>query len=320
MTTKPTIGLFTDGLRSLPFGSLLDWCAEHGVETLEFGTGNFSPAPHCDLAGLLSSDAARDEWLGAIHGHGLAVSALNCSGNVLDPARERRETSVRVLHDTFRLALALGIDTVVVMSGCPGEPGSETRYPNWVTHYWQPEYQTLLDEQWRKVVEPFWRATAPVAADHGVRLAFEMHPGQAVYNPRTFLRLREIGGEAVGLNLDPSHLFWQGIEPLRVIDSLGDVIWHVHAKDCLVDADELSLNGCLETRTSGTRAWRHCGPGLGHSEAYWHEFVSALVGRGFDRTFSIEYAGPRTEVLDGIASTVGLLSTIRDSLCVTAGW
>ena len=304
------IGLFTDGLRDLPCDAMLDWCAAHGIETVEIGTGNFSDAQHCDLAQLLDSDAARAEFLGAIATRGLRLSALNCSGNLLDPDPERRSKSQQVFRDSVRLAQKLGLDTVVTMSGCPGEPGEPGRYPNWVTCTWQPEFQPLIEWQWQEAVEPFWRETARFAAGHGVRLALEMHPGQAVYNTRTLLRLREACGPAVGTNLDPSHLFWQGMDPLRVIGALGAAVFHVHAKDCWFDLDEMALNGGLETRMT-TRAWEHCIPGQGHDEDFWRHFVAALKRAGYDRSLSIEYAGPVADTRAGINQAAALLRRLR---------
>jgi sugar phosphate isomerase/epimerase len=307
------IGLFTDGLRDLAFDAMLDWCAAQGIETVEIGTGNFSDAPHCNLARLLESDAARADFLGAIARRGLRLSALNCSGNLLDPDPERRSKSQRVFRDSVRLAQKLGLDTVVTMSGCPGEPGEPGRYPNWVTCTWQPEFQPLIEWQWKEAVEPFWRETAPFVADYGVRLALEMHPGQAVYNTRTLVRLREVSGGYVGANLDPSHLFWQGMDPLHVIGALGEAIFHVHAKDCWFDRDEMALNGGLETRMT-TRAWEHCIPGKGHDENFWRDFVAALKRVGYDRSLSIEYAGPGANARAGIEQTAALLSRVRSAM------
>ena len=162
----------------------------------------------------------------------LTLSALNCSGNILDGDEDRRARSQQIFFDTLKLANLLGVRTVVAMSGCPGESTDAGRYPNWVTSTWQPEYQALLAWQWEAVITPFWRKAAQAAAAADVRIAIEMHPGQAVYNPYTLQQLMAITGSVVGANLDPSHLFWQGIDPLRVIAVLGPSIYHVHAKDC----------------------------------------------------------------------------------------
>ena len=137
-----------------------------------------------------------------------------------------RETS----RKTILLAEKLGVKTVVDFSGCPGD-SPNAKFPNWVTCPWPPEYLDVLNWQWDEVVTPYWKAHGKFAADHGVKVAIEMHPGFVVYNPETMLRLRAIAGPSVGANLDPSHLFWQGIDPIAAVRVLGDAIHYVHAKD-----------------------------------------------------------------------------------------
>lgn len=301
------IGLVSDGLGKLSLSDMLDWCAANDVQTVELGTGNFSSAPHCKLDALLASETARRELLDAVAVRGLTISSLNCSGNVLDGSAERRQRSQQIFFDTIKLAALLGVPLVVAMSGCPGEGSSSGLYPNWVTSTWQPEYQALLAWQWEHEIEPFWRSAAAAAAEQGIRIAIEMHPGQAVYNPYTLQQLMQITGPAVGANLDPSHLFWQGIDPLRVIRALGPSIYHVHAKDCWIDPDEMALNGGIDNRLQGARTWEHCSPGVGHGEVFWHSFVAALAGCGYAGSLSIEYAGSREEVAEGVRRTVELL-------------
>ena len=89
----------------------------------------------------------------------------------------------------------------------------------------------MLDWQWDKVVTPYWTKHAKFAEDHGVKIAIEMHPGFVAYSPETMLNLRAIAGKTIGCNYDPSHMFWQGIDPIAAIRVLGDCIFHVHAKD-----------------------------------------------------------------------------------------
>jgi sugar phosphate isomerase/epimerase len=307
------IALYSDSLSELTFEAMLDWCAAHGVEAVELGTGNFSSAPHCSLVHLLESDAACADFQEAISRRGLFLAALNCSGNVLDPDSSRRTVSQQVLRDTVLLAVKLGLKTIVTMSGCPGEKGKDVHFPNWVTTYWQSEFRQLLEWQWADVVEPFWREMGRFAADRGVRVAVEMHPGQAAYNLRTLLRLREAGGMAVGANLDPSHLIWQGMDTLRVARMLGEAVYYVHAKDCRMDANEISLNGVLETHMSTTHAWEHCLPGEGQPETFWRSLVVELENAGYTGPLSIEYAGPQADRYTGIDRTVALLRRVRSA-------
>ena len=307
------IGLFTDSLQDLSFADALDWIAAQGLEAVEIGAGNFSPAPHCAVDKLLSGENARAEFKAAIESRGLTLSALNCNGNLLDPHRERRRKAQDTFYKTVEAAGKLGLDTIVTMSGCPGDPTGGT-YPNWVTCTWQREFVELGERQWAEEIEPFWKQAGKFAADHGVKVAIEMHPGQSVYNTRTLLRLREIAGPGLGANLDPSHLFWQGMDPLVVARALGqNGVFHVHAKDTKIDPQEMALNGGLDTRPTslvGQRAWAFRTVGYGHGEAWWRDFVSTLRLMGYDGVLSIEHEDRLMGSREGIVKSVEFLKPL----------
>lgn len=308
------IGLFTDSLGEVSFEHALDWAAEHGIEAVEIGTGNFSPAPHCDVVRLVENQDARRAFRQAIETRGLALSALNCSGNLLDPHPQRREAAQKVFHDTLRAAHELGVATVVTMSGCPGDLEGGT-YPNWVTCTWQREYLDLLDRQWEKEIAPFWTAAAREAAEREVRLAIELHPGQAVYNTRTLQRLRQICGEGiVGANLDPSHFFFQGMDPIVVVNALGPgAVFHVHAKDARINVHEMALNGSLDTRpmtTPGVRSWEYVTLGYGHDAFFWRGLLASLRWVGYDGVLSIEHEDRMMSPREGIEKSVHFLQDL----------
>lgn len=307
------IGLFTDSLPELDFPAALDWVVSAGIDAVEIGTGGFSNTPHANLRVLLENDNARTGFMDAITTRGLSLSALNCNGNPLDPDKERGTRHRQALHDTIRLAGKLGLDTVVTMSGCPGGPDGGG-CPNWVTHPWQPEFGELLKWQWEEKVAPFWRETGQLATDNGVRIAIEMHPGQVVYNTRTMLQLREIAGPRVGANFDPSHLFYQGMDPLLVIRRFGpDFVFHVHAKDARIDPHETALTGGIDMRSMERvheRSWAYRTLGFGHDELWWREFVSTLQAVGYDGALSIEHEDPVMSAKEGIEKSVEFLNSI----------
>lgn len=306
------IGLISDCLQSSDLAAVLHHYQHVGITHIEIGTGNFSSAPHCELTRLLHDAPARAAWLAMFAQHGIHISALNCSGNVLDGDLTRRTQAQQVFRDTVQLAGLIGVHTVVCMSGCPGEPSGDGQYPNWVTCDWQPEFLALLQRQWSEIVIPFWQQHASFLTQHHVRVAIEMHPGQVVYNPATFAQLHAITGDMVGINLDPSHLFWQGIEPIRVIERYGRHIYHVHAKDCWIDETEMALNGGLDMRHGNgvTRTWQHCLWGDGHGEDYWRSFVRALADQHYNGVLSIEYAGSDTDVIGDIIRTRALIERV----------
>lgn len=317
------IGLFTDSLADLEFEHSLDWVVDNGIEAVEIGTGNFSPAPHFDREANLASAERREGFIEAIEARGLSLSALNCNGNPLDPDPERQQNSQNTLRQTIELMGMLGGGTVVTMSGCPGDLGGGT-YPNWVTCSWQREYVELVDRQWDEAVVPFWGEIGQLAREHGVRIAIEMHPGQWVYNTRTLLRLRQlVGPETLGANLDPSHLFFQNMDPITVVKALGEGgVFHTHAKDTRINRNEMALNGSLDTRpmaTPGERAWEYVTLGFGHGEAFWRDFLAALRMGGYDGVISIEHEDRLMSAKEGIRKSVEFLRPLLPRTMPEAG-
>jgi sugar phosphate isomerase/epimerase len=305
------IGMITDSLGQLPFAELLDTAAGLGIEQLEFAGGNWSQAPHLALDRMLDSAAARNEFTAAVSDHGIAISALNCSGNPLHPG-EPGERHRAVTKKTIALAGLLGIERVVMMSGCPGGPGDANA--NWVTTSWPPETQAILRYQWEDVLIPYWRELCAYASGCGVtKLCLELHGHQNVYSAGTFFRLRDAVGDTVGVNFDPSHLMWMGADPLAAIAALGSSIYHVHAKDTRLEAPALARDGRIEIRPAeevGERAWNYVTLGHGNDEAWWRRFVAALQAVGYDDVLSIEHEDMAQPPIDGVAESVALLRRV----------
>jgi len=303
------IGLVTDSLGHLPLDGLLRTAAEHRIEMLEFGCGNWSTAPHLNLDALLDSEAARREFLARVRDHGLAISALNCSGNPLHPgeAGARHRT---VTEKTIRLAGLMGVSRVVMMSGCPGGPGDANA--NWITTAWPPETARMLAWQWDEVLIPYWHGLVATARDAGVgRLCLELHGQQNVYNVATMMRLRDAVGDVVGTNFDPSHLMWMGADPMAAIRALGDAIYHVHAKDTRIDVANAGVNSVIDTTPMdalGARSWGYVTLGFGHDLAWWREFCTVLRRTGYDDVLSIEHEDFSLTPEDGVRESVMLLN------------
>jgi len=206
------LAVFTPLFSGLSLSQTLAKLRDLGISSVELGTGNYPGAAHCPLT-MLDDDLAREDFQRTLAEYGTNLCALSCHGNALHPDPARARAAREVSRKTILLAEKLGVPTVVDFSGCPGGSPNDIT-PNWVTCAWPPDYQEILTWQWEQAVAPYWREHAQFAADHGVRIAIEMHPGFVVYSPETLLRLRQIAGPAVGANLDPSHLFWQNIDPI----------------------------------------------------------------------------------------------------------
>jgi sugar phosphate isomerase/epimerase len=303
------IGVFDPVFGSLELEPMLDRIAALGLEAVEIGAGNYPGDRHCKPAALLADKQASDAFAAAFASRGLEISALSCHGNPIHPDAKRARHDDAVFRDTVRLAECLGVGVVNLFSGCPGD-GPGASQPNWVTCPWPPEYSQIVAWQWDAVVLPYWREAGAFAAEHGVRLAFEMHPGFVVYNPRTLLRLRAALGPVIGANLDPSHLFWQGIDPIRAIRELGAAIAHVHAKDTAIDPYNTALNGVLDLEPYAdvaARSWVFRSVGDGHDGLFWKRFVSALRVVGYDHVLSIEHEDALASTDDGLSRAIGTL-------------
>nr|WP_300152215.1 sugar phosphate isomerase/epimerase [Propionicimonas sp.] len=294
------VGLLTDSLSGLARREVFAEAARLGITTVELAAGNWSSSPHMKIDELVASEAAREELLGELGEFGLELEALNASGNQLHPTLGAEHD--RVVRQTIRLAGQLGIRTLVMMSGLPAARGDS--FPAWITTVWPPENLELLDYQWTEVAIPYWSELVRFANDHGVtRIAVEMHANQLVYSPPGLVRLREAVGETVGVNVDPSHLFWMGADPLEAIDLLGPAIHHVHAKDTRIE-QRVSVRSRLETTPNdlvGDRAWNYVAVGTGHDVDYWAEFARRLGAVGYTGALSIENEDYSLAALESVA-------------------
>jgi len=280
-----------------------------GVEAMELTTGNYPGCPHIDVDGLLRSDDKCKALLDSLKEKSIILSALSCHGNPLHPNEKMAKEHHEVHRKTVRLAKKLGVSVVINFSGCPGD-SDNAKYPNWVTCPWPEDFSEIVKWQWDKKVIPYWKKEATYAKDHGIKLAFEMHPGFCVYNTETMLRLRKECGNNIGANFDPSHLFWQGIDPIVSLRELKACIYHVHAKDTNIDSINCPKNGVLDTKSYGdeiNRSWIFRSIGYGHSVEWWKQFASNLRMIGYDGALSIEHEDSLLSVNEGFQKSVAVL-------------
>jgi sugar phosphate isomerase/epimerase len=282
------LGLYTDSLKHLGFEAALDVAARVGATGIEIATGGQSSAPHLRIDELLGDAGRRAAFAAAFESRGLRIAALNCSAWPLHPIVGDRH--VALIRSTIRLAAELGVTKIVSMSGSPGDgPGSST--VNFTWYPWPADARALLDRQWAAAIE-LWGDLGTYAQDAGVeQIALELHPLQVAYNVPTLQRLRDAVGEIIGANIDPSHLFWQQMDPLAVITALGPAVYHVHLKDTELIPEQVAIAGVLDQRPfddPSNRAWVFRTVGSVHGREFWSAFVSALREVGYDDVLSIE--------------------------------
>lgn len=308
------LGVFTVLLGEKPLEEALSYLKQVGVQALEIGCGGFPGSAHCDAKALLQDATKLHDFQAAIKNSGLMLAALSAHGNAVHPD----PAVAKAAHDDFvaacQLAEKLHVDTVVTFAGCPGgSPSDHT--PNWVTCPWPDDFQSILRYQWEDVLIPYWQKTASLAEGHGVtKIALEMHPGFCVYNPETCLRLRDAVGAVMGANVDPSHLFWQGIDPVAAIRKLDKAVYHFHAKDTKVDTLNTCVNGVLDTKTYRDelhRSWIFRTVGYGHDMQVWRDIMSALRLVGYDGIIAIEHEDSLMSINEGLMKAVAFL---RDAM------
>ncbi len=300
-------------LGDMKLESALAFLKEQGVQAMEVGCGGFPGKAHCNPENLLADKQAFETFKDAFKRADMQIAALSTHGNAVHPD----PAVAKGYHDDFinavLLAEKLGVKTVVTFSGCPGGSAKDAT-PSWVTCPWPPDFSAALEYQWNDVLIPYWEKTAKFAREHGVeKIAFEMHPGFCVYNPETMLRIRAAVGDTLGANFDPSHLFWQGMDPVAAIRELQGAIYFFHAKDVRVDEANAHKNGVLDNKPYGDilhRSWSFRTVGWGHDAKVWKDMVSALRATGYDGYLSIEHEDGLMSGREGLCKAISFMKDV----------
>ena len=303
------LGVFDPVFGAANLATALDRAVALGLEAMELGVGGYPGNRRCDPAQLLADPAELGSFGRAFSERELIISALSCHGNPLHPDEAQARRDDEVFRNAVRLAAEVGVERINLFSGCPGD-GPDASLPNWVVCQWPDDFAKILTWQWEEKVLPYWAEAGAFARHHGVRLGLEMHPGFVVYNPRTLLRLRNEVGDVIGANFDPSHLFWQGIDPLLAIRELGSAIFHVHAKDTMIDPHNVARNGVLDLVDPADleqRPWYFRSVGDGHALDFWKQFVAALRLSGYDWVLSIEHEDRLASPQEGLGRAIETL-------------
>ena len=307
------LGVFTCLLGNLPLEDALKYFSSLGIQMVEIGCGGFPGNDHADPEHLVKDEKALEAFKAVIQKYGLAISALSCHGNPVHPNKEIAAGFDKTIRNTILLAEKLGLSQINTFSGCPGD-SEGAKYPNWVTCPWPNDYAEVLQWQWNEVLIPYWRELVQFAKAHGVnKIALEMHPGFCVYHTESLLRLREAVGPEIGANFDPSHLIWQGMDPVACIRKLGPAIFHFHAKDTKLDPYNTAINGVLDTKPYAdeiNRSWIFRSVGYGNGASYWKDIISNLRLVGYDYAISIEHEDSLMSQNEGLSKAVNLLKEV----------
>ena len=307
------LGVFSPVFNNRTLEEALKFMKEHGGQAIELGTGGFPGTAHINPDELLADDKKLNETLDLLKKYDIEIAAFSCHGNPVHPDKEIAAKFHSDFKKTCKLAQKADVHTIVTFSGCPGG-SKDDKTPNWVTCPWPNDFSDILKYQWDEVLIPYWKKAAEYAKQYGIeKIAFEMHPSFCVYNPATLLKLREAVGDIIGANFDPSHLIWQGIDPVYAIRALKGAIYHFHAKDTKIDAINTKTNGVLDTKSYAdeiNRSWIFRSVGYGNDYAYWKDMISALRLCGYDGVISIEHEDSLMTPDEGLIKAMDFLKDV----------
>lgn len=317
---KLLIGVFDPAFPDLSLDEMIDKCAAWGIEAFEIGTGGYPGNKHCPTDELVADPAKARAWKKKFTDRNMVVATLSCHGNPVHPDPKIAARDAETFRKTVLLAERLEIPVIVGFSGCPGGAPGDTM-PNWATYRWPPEFQQILDWQWKEKVIPYWKEAAKFARQHNVhKLAFEMHPGFVVYNAKTLMQLREAVGEEIGANCDLSHLFWQGCDPIEVIRYLGKqgAIYHAHMKDTAMYKDNVAkfgvLNFAFDPKDLAQASETFRVVGYGHSASLWKQVMQTYMEVGYNGILAIEMEDPMFGGEEGVQKSLWVLKNVREEI------
>ncbi|MGM0181177.1 hypothetical protein IGK74_000063 [Enterococcus sp. AZ150] len=308
------LGVFTPLFNQLSFDDMLEEVAKRELQTVEIGTGGFPGNAYCDIDALLASSQKRTEYLHRLADKNLTISAFSAHNNPLSPDPKEAKIADELLQKTIRLASLMNVPVVNGFSGISGGNATDTSV-NWPVLPWPTEYGDNYHYQWEEKLIPYWKMINEQCEQAGVKIGIELHGGFLAHTPYTMLKLRDAAGKNIGCNLDPSHLWWQGIDPVGAIKILGkeQAIHHFHAKDTYLDQDNINMYGLTDMQPYDqvqTRAWTFRSVGCGHSMTEWSNIISALRLYEYDYVLSIEHEDPLMSISEGFDRAVTNLKSI----------
>ncbi|MDZ6245704.1 sugar phosphate isomerase/epimerase [Klebsiella pneumoniae] len=318
------LGVFATLFQNIDLPQALDIIADKGLEAVEIGTGGFPGNHHCNPHDLLKNKSKLKQFKDLFSSRGLIISALSCHGNPLHPNKDLAQSYDRDFRNTLDLACELEIPVVVGFSGCPGD-SDNAKYPNWPVAPWPNDFGELLEWQWKEKLIPYWQDIASKIRGSGVKIALEMHGGFLVHTPYTLLKLREATSQDIGANLDPSHMWWQGIDPVEAIKLLGksEALHYFHAKDTTFDQNNQNMYGLTDMQSYAnhlTRAWNFRSVGYGHDLKVWSDIMSTLRMTGYDYVVSIEHEDGLMSIDEGLSKAIFNLKNILIKQPATEMW
>ena len=290
------VTLFTGQWADLPLTELAQKASDWGYDGLELACwgDHFNPAKgatdpaYCEQQKNILKEYNLSVYSISHHLAGQLVCDLNndarsdgfapsdCAG---DPEK-KRAWAVETMKQTAIAAKNMGLKVV------NGFTGSSI----WHLIYSFPPVSEEQIEEGFKYFADMWHPILDVFDENGVKFALEVHPTEIAFDTVTAERALEAidRREAFGFNFDPSHLEWQGVNPVNFIKTFPDRIYHVHMKDAIVSLDGTSgiLSSYMNFGQPG-RGWDFRSPGRG--QVNFEEIIRALNEIKYEGPLSVEW-------------------------------
>jgi len=305
-------GIFTNCFKDKMWEEVCKFSSEVGLTVMEVGAGALNGKSHCDPAGIMKDEADVKKFIKTAEKYGVEIGSLSCMANCIHPNKRIAEEQTRDLEAVIEFASKIGVKVINGFAGCPGA-AEDDPYPNWIGLAYPPEFAEYYKWQWDVKIIPFWKEMAKKLNKYKIRFGFEMHPGDSVYNTRTLLKLHGAVGDVVGCCLDCTHLFWQQIDPLKVVPKIGELIVNFHAQDSSINEIIADYDGVLDPKgyeDHANRAWNFKLVGYGHGEEFWKKLVAALRLSGYDGPLSVEHQDPTMSLREGFEKARDFLDRI----------
>lgn len=272
-------GILTAPIKRRPLTQIIPWAASIGARALEVDVAGDSAFP-------VTADAATVEAVRqSLDIHGVRISSLACYVRLLGGTAEQDAHARSQVLQAIDLAAQLGVGVVCTIGGFPVAGKSKLQT---IAEDAPAAFRPILDragERGIKIALENWFATNMQHLDHW----------QAMFSA--------VPDAHFGLNFDPSHLAWPGIDYIGAVSEFRDRIFHVHAKDVLVDEARLGRVGSI-----GEGWWRYTLPGYGRLR--WGEFITALRDIGYDDVLSVEHEDRAFGADEGFLRAVRYLNSL----------
>lgn len=313
---KRPITICSGQFGDMPLEALCEQMRAIGYQGFELAT-----QAHIDVWKTVEDAAYRGELVATLDRHGMQIHALSahlmgqCVGDNYDerldnfvPDEDKgnpaaiRAWATEGMKMTARAAQALGVGVVTCFLGSP-------LWPMWYS--FPQTTPAMVEAGFRKIVE-LWTPIFDVYDACGVKLALEVHPTEIAFDYYTTERLLEAIGRrpTLGLNFDPSHLLWQGVNPAMFLRDFKDRIYHVHLKDVKLNLDgRAGILGSHIEFGDTRRGWNFVS--LGHGDVDFDAITRELNQMGYRGPLCVEWEDSGMERMHGAQEAFGFASRVN---------